>query len=222
MTGVLPGLEGYAGRDLALGQWDSDPVLARAFVRWVDVHGAIVVEPSCGIGNIARAAMGAGAASVLGVEIDVDRARVAEERGVSVLCADAFDPDLPALILRTLGVPRAHVISLGNPPFEGNGALRHAIRALEWSRTCSFIAPLETLAGDRDGLWSSCALKRVSVCAPGRPPFGLGGHGMSEIAFFQIGRPAWGEGEAFGTGKWGMVDRVNWRALGAPEAEATR
>lgn len=211
-TGILPGMEAHAGRDLALGQWDTHPELARAFVRWCGVKGAAVIEPSCGIGNVAVAALGVGGARVvLGVELDPARASLARDRridGFQVVDGDIFDP-----VVRQ-AVPMADV-AIGNPPYEGNGALRHASRWMEFAPRACFIAPLETLAGEREGLWEAerMHLRRVAVCAPYRPPFGLAGHGMSEIAFFEVVDPAY---VAVGGRIRPTIERLNWRALGKP------
>ncbi len=217
MTGILPGMEAHAGRDLALGQWDTHPELARAFVRWCGIQGQRVFEPSCGIGNIALAAKNVGGArSVVCVEIDPTRAALAKERdaSLSVIISDIFAPELDDVLAHRfdprLGGEEAQT-SIGNPIFENNGALRHAKRWLDFAPRACFIAPLETLAGERDGLWDQLFATRVGVCAPGRPPFGLGGHGMSEIAFFEV-VPATVETAELVT----YMRRVNWRELGKP------
>ena len=177
---TLPGLEGYAKRDVSLGQWDTHPEVARAFVRWCGVkRGAPVLEPSAGIGNIARALVDVGA-DVTCVELDADRAVVLRERGLGavhvadfltmtdgVLCAGEFD--LAAL----------------NPPYENDGETRHLLHALTFAkRACGIVRLVALASASRAEAWRSVKLTRLAVLVP-RPVF-AGSSGMDEIAFVEI------------------------------------
>lgn len=219
---LLPGLEGYAKRDLALGQWDTDPVLARALVRWARVGepGSLrVLEPSAGIGNIALEAAralelrpvgeGRERASLTCLELDPERARVLSERlhglarwrrfAMDLRCGDflSFAPEEPLAS-----------VAVANPPFENNGELEHAVHASRCAHRVCFIARLESLGSvSRRELWEALSLDRLAILTP-RPPFGGAGNGMHEIAFFEVRRRQ-PESRDLARVEW-----LDWRAFG--------
>lgn len=181
-TGIFPGLEAHAGRNLLLSQWDSPPALARALVRWAHAgrplrQGARVIEPSAGIGNIAVAARDHGC-DVSAIEVDPGRARLCTERGIATTCASIFDRCTPPAALR-------YEWALMNPPYEDDGELRHVIVATEWAARVAAIVRLDALASrSRLGYWAQVAVERIAVLVP-RPRFGATG-GQHDIAFIDV------------------------------------
>lgn len=230
--GLLPGLEAYAGRDLALGQWDTDPVLARALVRWagVGVSAFRVLEPSAGIGNVAvecaRALLAADPAPGLSplsadarlscVELDAARADVLRER---LMRLEQSDPrplpwDVTGADFLSLSPPdRLFQLAIGNPPFEGNGEVIHLEHAARFAARVCFVVRLESLGSSvRVPRWSMLRLERLAVLHP-RPPFGGAGNGMHEIAFVSASR-RWGASSL--TCERVSFEWLDWRALGVP------
>lgn len=221
---LLPGLEAYAGRDLALDQWDTDPELARALVRWsgAGVTARRILEPSAGIGNIAvelLRALRPGPGHVLSrtrldcVEFDPARAALLRER----LC-DVADPQIDWTVrggdFLELSPPDSlYDLAVGNPPFAKNGEVVHLTHAARFAARVAFVVRLESLgSAARIEAWEALRVHRLGVLYP-RPPFGGSGGGMHEIAFVEA------------SSRWGMpradsercaLEWVRWRELGAP------
>lgn len=243
-SGMLPGLEAYAARDLSLGQWDTDPILARALVRWAGVEGKSVLEPSAGIGNVAIAALEAGAASVRAVEVDPLRAdllrlRLADwiRRGQRAAprpswCGDPRScnpehcddcrPSVSVAVADFLSLSppdRLLDVSVGNPPFENLGELTHATHAARHAARVCFILRLESLGSTaREAMWAGLRLSRLGVLVP-RPPFGGEGNGMHEIAFVELSR-RWDGPSSVNEAV--RLEWVRWRELGAPVSDGGR
>lgn len=177
---VLPGLEGYAKRDVSLGQWDTHPDVARAFVRWCGIAaGDRVLEPSAGIGNVARALSHVGA-DLTCVELDVDRAAVLRSR----FPAAVHTADFLAMGSGAFGPRRFDSVAM-NPPYEADGETRHLLHALRFADVARGIVRLVALASaSRADAWRSVMVTRVAVLVP-RPVF-AGSSGMDEIAFVEI------------------------------------
>jgi predicted RNA methylase len=180
---LLPGLEGYAKRDTKLGQWDTHPDVCRAFVKWSGVReGDVVIEPCCGIGNLARAIQ-----AVVGVrgycacfEIDPERARVAKERLSQPVTVCDFLAREPPLL------PEAHA-ALENPPYENDGESRFIEHSLKSApRVCAIVRMVALASASRAPFWRSVMLARLAVLVP-RPVF-AGSSGMEEIVFVEVCR----------------------------------
>jgi predicted RNA methylase len=180
---MLPGLEGYAKRDASLGQWDTHPEVARAFVKWCGVEEVDrVLEPSAGIGNIARALVDAvdPRAKVTCCEIDPDRAQVLIERGLAdhVECGDF-------LACAPTGSLGRFELAAMNPPYENDGETRHMLHALKFApRVCAIVRLVALASASRAEAWRSVEVSRIAVLVP-RPVF-AGSSGMDEIAFVEI------------------------------------
>jgi len=98
------------GFDSSLGQWMTPSWAAEAIVEHalpVFEDGAVVIEPSCGIGRFLDVLPER--YRNIGIEVDPNLAEIARSRGHEVITGDFRNADLP--------VGRAHAI-VGNPPFE--------------------------------------------------------------------------------------------------------
>lgn len=86
------------------------------------MKGASVLEPSCGDGRIMVAAKAAGAAKLLGIEVDPGRAEVARAKGLPVMTAN---------FLETEPTPEFDFV-LMNPPFAGRHYAQHVLHAYKF------------------------------------------------------------------------------------------
>lgn len=176
---VLPGMEGYAGRNVLLGAWDTHPEVARVFVRWAKVMpDDLVLEPSVGIGNIAHAIIETGA-HVTACEIDAARAEVSARRlGIEVRVAD---------FLCVTDMAERVTLACMNPPYEKDGETRHMLHALTFApRVCAIVRLVALASAARAASWRSVSVTRLAVLVP-RPTFAATS-GMDEIAFVEIER----------------------------------
>lgn len=173
----LPGLEGYAKRDVTKGQWDTLPELSRVFAKWCHVEeGQRVLEPSCGIGNLAVALEALGAI-VTGYELDPERAAIAQTRFSDVEVADFLTID-PASVS---GVD----LVAQNPPYEDDAEAIHVEHALRFApRVCAILRLVSLASAARAPFWRNVALTRVGILSP-RPVF-AGTSGMDEIIFAEV------------------------------------
>lgn len=175
--GILPGLEGYTKRDASLGQWDTHPEVCAAFARWAGVRrGDLVLEPCAGIGNLARAIAELQAFLVM-VEIDPDRAAVAQVGlGQKVEVADflTLEP----------GFVEASLVAM-NPPYEKDGEARFIEHGLRFApRVCAIVRLVALASERRASFWRSVDVTRIAHLTP-RPVF-AGSSGMDEIIFVEV------------------------------------
>lgn len=99
-----------------------------------DLRGKSVLEPSCGDGRFMDAISKAGAARVVGVEVDPGRAQAARDKGHSVMKAN---------FLETVPEPAFDLVVM-NPPFYGKHYakhVRHALRFLKPGGTLVSVLP---------------------------------------------------------------------------------
>lgn len=175
---MLPGLESEQ-RKVSLSQWPTPPETAARIVTFAKraiEHGKFVrgdgrlhvLEPSCGMGNLADAVLDQFAdAFVTGIDIDSTNIEICSHRfdtlEAQFVCADFLEyPE----------GERFHVAIL-NPPFEGGQTERHILHALKFARRVVCHCPLTTLAGQgrRAGLWSQVDLEALAICST-RPRYG--------------------------------------------------
>ncbi len=163
----------------SLSQFDTPRVIAERMARWAGIGpGTTVLEPSAGLGALARAASALGA-SVKCIEIDPDRAAYLREDGFDVACRDYLECEWSAGIVQ-------RDVCLMNPPFEDGQDLAHVLHALshDHGRVVALL-PLGMLDGvDRqERLWSKHTLSRLAVLVrrfraagtemSGQRPFGV-------------------------------------------------
>lgn len=177
MTELLPGLEGYAKRDAKLGQWDTHPEVCTAFARWAGIRrGDMVLEPCAGIGNLARAIAELDAFLAM-VEIDPDRAAVAQlglRQHVEVADFLTLEP----------GFMEPSLVAM-NPPYENDGETKFIEHGLRFAPRVCAIVRLVALASDRRApFWRSVDVTRIAHLVP-RPVF-AGSSGMDEIIFIEV------------------------------------
>jgi SAM-dependent methyltransferase len=90
------------------------------------LKGARVLEPSCGCGRIMDRIRSAGAAEVIGIEVDLGRADEARSRGHAVFRANFLDmapPDREADLF---------AVVVMNPPFYGKHYAKHVRHAMKF------------------------------------------------------------------------------------------
>lgn len=108
-----------------MGQFDSPPAVVEQIMRMADIKpGMLVLEPSAGMGNIAREARGA-VADVRCVEIDPRRAALLSAAAFPTRCADFMSID-PATITNRFD----RVVM--NPPFAKQADIDHVLHAAEF------------------------------------------------------------------------------------------
>lgn len=106
-------------------------LVARMLEEAGSLAGRTVLEPSAGKGDIARAALAAGA-EVQGVELVHDLAALCRKAGLSVQCADFLDL-CPADFPSVAGAGGFDCV-LMNPPFERGACARHVLHAFAFLR----------------------------------------------------------------------------------------
>jgi predicted RNA methylase len=170
--------------DDKLSQWDTPRPLAERIAAWAGVeHGMRVLEPSAGLGSLARAARTHGA-DVRCVELSRGRCDFLERDGFTVTHGDF------------LSVPAADVyhLVLTNPPYESGQGTRHIAHALRFARVVVALLDIDFLATkDRyEAIWRHHGLRRMAVPVT-RPKFsGARSTGMHDSAVFEIVRDAHG------------------------------
>ena len=164
--------------DPTLGQYMTDPRVARALVRWARIGAEDhVLEPGAGSGRIVDACLEAGA-RVTAWELDARFVRYLEARHARDPRVGIWSGDI-----RRVGATPCNVAAM-NPPFEDDQEgelLLHCARLA--GRACAIIR-LHGLAGVErlEHHWTWLQLHRVGVLVP-RPPFH--GSGTHDIAFVQ-------------------------------------
>ncbi|MBZ0116590.1 MAG: hypothetical protein K8H88_06340 [Sandaracinaceae bacterium] len=181
-------------RNEDLGQWMTDPRLARALVRWAGVRrGEHVLEPGAGSGNLIEACLEAGA-HVTALELDPRWCAFLRQRfrtaRVGVHRADFLAGD-------TYFGSRAPTLSVLNPPFEDDQEGRWIAEAVARTGRAAAIIRLHGLAGITrlEQCWARVRLTRAAVCVP-RPPFhGSGVHEICVVECVPRARPRSPQGE---------------------------
>lgn len=125
MTLSLPGMEPPC--EPALSQFDTPPPLAAALCELVSPAGRVVLEPSAGRGNLVAAALDAGAARVIAVELDPVRCAVLRDRFAS---APVMVIEGSFLDVRLADLARAPDVVLGNPPYDDGADTDHVAHML--------------------------------------------------------------------------------------------
>ena len=175
-----PPLSPEQQRVLDLSQWMTPAWLAKVVVEIADVGSTThVLEPNFGTGEIVTAALCAGAAHVVGVEIDEKLARWntgilrcagASPARFSPLVGDFLETSAERFCLDEVG--RFDVATM-NPPYENGADLAHVLHALTLADRAVAVLRLNALTGKKrtNALWSRFDVRQVLVCAE-RPDFG--------------------------------------------------
>jgi hypothetical protein len=119
-----------------------------------DLAGKVVLDPSCGHGNLLEAARLRGARRTIGLELSKELASMSARKGHLVAQVDSLSVEWP----------RADFL-LGNPPY--SQALQFAIRTAEWTEDERHPARSAALLLELDFLSSQGRREFNKVC-PGR------------------------------------------------------
>ena len=163
-----------------LDQWFTDPRLAEEFVEWCRIpHGANVIEPTAGCGNLMKPLLKAGA-NVVAYELDPQWVAYLRKHYPGAKVHDAQD---------FLGVKlpeEMFEVCVMNPPLSDgmDGVfLRHL---LGWARRVCAIVQTRTMHSidRRKKLWSRAKVERIEFLSD-RPSFGRGSP-MRDFSFVEI------------------------------------
>lgn len=166
-----------------MSQWDTPPELATALCDLVAVRDAVVLEPSAGCGNIVTAALAAGAAHVIAVELDPARCDVLRARfpaaSVTVIERSFLD-------LRPADLDTDVDVIVGNPPYDNGADTEHVARMLPFNVDMGLLLRTVFLHGKerRERIWSRCSLRALEPVS-GRVKFGAK-PGKIDVSLFFI------------------------------------
>lgn len=124
-------LTGEIIRPADMGQFDSPPEVVARVIALADIEeGHFVLEPSAGVGNIAKAVIAAGAV-VRAVEIDAKRVEKLKAEGIATRCMDFLTLD-PDMTMTPGGNPLRFDRVVMNPPFAKQADIDHVTHAMRW------------------------------------------------------------------------------------------
>lgn len=113
-------------RKQEFGQFDTPEPLAAEVVDYAELRpGMMILEPSCGIGNLVLAIEDECGAIVTGFEIDDVRRTKAQSRCV-------FAGGLHGVDFLSAEATPIYDVALMNPPFAGQDDIRHVVRAADF------------------------------------------------------------------------------------------
>ena len=155
--------------------------------RLGDLQG-VILEPGCGDGAILSVLRDRGCKWLIGVEQDVERARLASLEIVNgaVVCGDFLSPDLPGFLARAAPAWGPPDFAVSNPPFAlAQPFIERTLEVLQPRGQAWFLLRLAFLAGQKrakSGLWRK--LSGVYVL-PKRPSFIGGTTDSSDYAWIE-------------------------------------